>query len=86
MSTIKILVNRSQINAIKPGSILMWDGTVADFEPSPTKLAIDAAVVMGDSVYQNGRKLKLYVESPFAILTQAMNNRIPYGAQYEKRY
>jgi hypothetical protein len=86
MSTIKIIINKSQVPAIKPGSILMWNEDITDFTFTPGDSRIEAIVVYGSSQYTNGKKLTLFVAAPFASLSKAPQNRIPFGAQYQKRY
>ena len=87
MNAVKILVNKSELpKAIRMGSLLMWTPDLNDFIPAEGKSKIQTIVVMGDSVYNNGRKLTVYVKSPFDSLTMATQNRIPYGSQYERRY
>lgn len=86
MNVVKIIINRSQIPAIKPGTIFIWDGTVADFEFEEGDAVIDAIVVMGDTAYKNGRKLRLYVQSPFTSLITTNPNRVPFNTTNQRRY
>lgn len=84
--SVKIIINKAQNNAIKTGSIVFWDETEADLIPGDGKFRMEAIVVSGNSVYRNGRKLILYLNTPYASLQRNIGNRVPGGAQYERRY
>ena len=79
---VKIIVNKSQLNSVKPGIIYMWSEEMEDTKPGDGKLAIDVIVVQGSLINKNKKKLTLYIKPPITTIFT-----IPHGTQfYKNRY